>query len=169
MNLRQATYADLPIMMNIVHQAQASLKLLGIDQWQNGYPTPEIISRDIESENAYVLVDNEHIIAMMTVIYNHEPTYDRIYDGKWLSEGRFVVVHRMAVDNRLKRCGVSSLLLQKAEEMALENNILSFKIDTHEGNIPMRRTLEKNGFSYCGQIILADGNPRVAYEKILSL
>jgi hypothetical protein len=28
--------------------------------------------------------------------------------------------------------------------------------------------LEKNGFSYCGVIYLADGAERVAYEKIIS-
>lgn len=114
-----------------------------------------------------MLVDNDRIVAMEVIIYNNEPTYDRIYDGEWLSNGTFVVVHRMAVDNRIKKSGIASLLLKKVEEMALEKGIVSVKVDTHEDNVPMRRTLEKNGFVYCGRIFLADGNPRVAYEKLL--
>lgn len=167
MIFRLAILQDQPFMMDIVRQAQSSLKLLGVDQWQNGYPAPEIISRDIENGNAYVLLDNDRIVAMESIIFDYEPTYDRIYDGEWLSNGRFVVVHRMAVDNSLKKGGIASLLLKKAGEMALEKGIASFKVDTHEDNIPMRRTLEKNGFVYCGRIFLADGNPRVAYEKLL--
>lgn len=167
MNLRKAICSDLSAMMDIVHQAQASLKLLGIDQWQNGYPTLEIVRQDIESGDASVLTDNEQVVAMMTVIYNDEPTYDRIYDGEWLSRGDFAVVHRMAVDNRSRQAGVASFLLQEAEKMAIEKGIPSLKVDTHKGNVPMRRTLEKNGFVYCGYILLSDGNHRVAYEKVI--
>jgi len=30
----------------------------------------------------------------------------------------------------------------------------------------MQRLLEKNGFVYCGIIFLADGSPRLAYQRI---
>ena len=40
------------------------------------------------------------------------------------------------------------------------------RVDTHEGNIPMRKMLEKQGFVYCGVIHLADGSPRVAYQYL---
>jgi RimJ/RimL family protein N-acetyltransferase len=51
--------------------------------------------------------------------------------------------------------------------MAVQANIKSFKVDTHKDNIPMQKTLEKNGFAYCGRIVLLDGNSRIAYEKLL--
>ena len=31
----------------------------------------------------------------------------------------------------------------------------------------MRRMLEKHGFVHCGTIYLQNGDPRVAYEKVL--
>ena len=43
----------------------------------------------------------------------------------------------------------------------------SLRIDTHEGNVVMRRMLEKQGFMPCGTILLQNGDPRVAYEKVL--
>ncbi|MDR0348922.1 MAG: GNAT family N-acetyltransferase [Tannerella sp.] len=166
MIFRPALLSDLPSMMDIVRQAQEALKQSGVNQWQNGYPAPDMIRRDIENKHAYVLIEDDRIVAMESIIFNYEPAYDRIYDGEWLSKGTFAVVHRMAVDNRMKKRGIASFLLKKAEEMAVEKGIISVKVDTHESNVPMRRTLEKNGFTCCGRIFLADGNPRVAYEKL---
>ena len=167
MVLRKATSADIPAMMDIFHQAQASLKDLGVNQWQNNYPNTDVVGKDLANETAYVLTKDGNILATATIIFNHEPTYDRIYDGEWLSRDTFIVVHRMAVDNRHKKEGIASYILKEVEKMALEANIPSFKIDTHKDNIPMRTMIEKNGFTYCGRISLLDGNSRVAYEKIL--
>jgi len=167
MVLRKATFADISAMMEIFYQAQASLKELGVNQWQNNYPNRDVINKDLENGVAYVLTENGIIIATATIIFNHEPTYDRIYEGEWLSRGEFVVVHRVAVDNRYKMKGVASHILHEVEKMAVQANIPSFKIDTHKDNLPMRKTLGKNGFSYCGRIVLHDGNSRVAYEKLL--
>ena len=52
-------------------------------------------------------------------------------------------------------------------ELAREQGKLSLRIDTHEGNLAMRKMLAKNGFVYCGVIYLAGGDKRVAYERIL--
>ena len=41
------------------------------------------------------------------------------------------------------------------------------RCDTHKDNLPMRRTLEKNGYTLCGTIHVEDGIPRVAYERCL--
>jgi len=168
MFLRKSTPKDIPAMMEIVRQAQAALKADGVDQWQNNYPNIETIRQDMDRGYAYVLTENETVIAMVTIIFNDEPTYDQIYEGEWLSRGEFVVVHRIAVENGYKKKGIASCILGEVEKMAVQENISSFKIDTHKDNIPMRRTLEKNGFTCCGRIVLRDGNSRVAYEKLLS-
>jgi RimJ/RimL family protein N-acetyltransferase len=167
MVFRKATSADIPAMMAIFIQAQASLKALGVNQWQNNYPNTGVIGQDLDNGTAYVLTMDGSVIATATIIFNYEPTYDRIYEGEWLSCGEFVVVHRVAIDNRFKMKGVASYILNEVEKMAVQSNIPSFKIDTHKDNLPMRKTLEKNGFTYCGRIVLADGNSRVAYEKLI--
>jgi len=167
MVLRKATTADIPAMMEIFCYAQASLKSMGVNQWQNNYPNVDIIDKDLANETAYVLTKDGNILATATIIFNHEPTYDRIYEGEWLSRDKFIVVHRIAVNNHYKMKGIASHILKEVERMAIRANIRSFKIDTHKDNIPMRKMIEKNGFTYCGRISLLDGNSRVAYEKIL--
>ena len=62
---------------------------------------------------------------------------------------------------------LNSEIINHTASLAKEKGVTSIKIDTHEDNEPMRRSLIKNGFDYCGIIYLTDGNKRVAYEKLL--
>jgi len=167
MGLRKAISEDIPKMQEIFSQGQASLKALGVNQWQNNYPNIDVIRNDIAKGNTFVLTEHDNVIATATIIFNEEPTYEQIYEGEWLSRGEFLVVHRVAVDIRYRMKGIASTILQEIEKMAVQANIPSIKIDTHKDNIPMRKTLEKNGFTYCGRIVLLDGDSRVAYEKLL--
>ena len=167
MILRKAQPEDRDDMLEIVSHGQASLKAMGVNQWQNNYPNSDVIQRDIEKGYAYVLTENDSVIAMSTVIFNDEPTYERIYEGEWLSRGEFVVVHRIAVNNRFRNKGIASYLLGEIEKMVIQATIPSIKIDTHKDNLPMRKVLEKSGYIYCGRIVLLDGHSRVAYEKLL--
>ena len=42
----------------------------------------------------------------------------------------------------------------------------NLRADTHADTAPKQRALEKAGFVRCGTIRLADGSPRIAYQKI---
>lgn len=167
MQIRQSNINDVSMIMDIIKQAQESLKLAGINQWQNGYPNETSILRDIELGESYVVLENESIIGTFALSYRNEPTYDKIYDGKWLSIQNYAVVHRIAIENSYKGKGVSTFIFKEVEKWSLDKGIYSIKIDTHEDNSSMRKLLEKNGFYYCGIIFLLDGNKRLAFEKLI--
>ena len=61
----------------------------------------------------------------------------------------------------------SSEMIKQTELMCNKKSVGSIKVDTHEDNQAMQRSLIKNGFDYCGVIYLADGSKRVAFEKCL--
>ena len=42
----------------------------------------------------------------------------------------------------------------------------SLRADTHADNKIMQHLLEKNGFTKCGIIHVADGSPRFAYQRM---
>ena len=42
----------------------------------------------------------------------------------------------------------------------------NIRIDTHKDNRIMQHNIEKHGFSYCGIIHLADGDERLAYQRL---
>ena len=168
MEFRNSEKSDVKEIMSIIKESQNYFKEKGINQWQDGYPNEESIISDIEAKESYVLLENNKIIATAYVSFSGESDYDVIYDGKWLSKGKYAVVHRVAVLNEMKGNGIASELFKNIEKICLESNINNIRIDTHRENKSMQRFLNKNGFEYCGVIYLKDKQERIAFEKILN-
>lgn len=167
MEFRRTTEKDIDGVMEIISQSQQYFKEQGIDQWQNGYPNKEVIKNDISNENSYVLLKDNKILATTVISFDGEETYNKIYDGKWLSNEDYAVIHRVAVDTNHKGLGLAGKIIDEAKKKCSERGIKSIKVDTHEDNESMQRLLLKNGFEYCGVIYLEDGAKRIAFEKML--
>lgn len=167
MEFRKAMESDINSIMKIIKQAQDYFKKQGIDQWQNNYPNIETIKNDIAKGYGYVLLKDGEVAGTVAVSFDGEKTYEYIYDGKWLSDFEYAVIHRMAIDNNLKGLGLASIIMKKVEEMCINKGIKSIRIDTHEDNKSMQRLIEKNRFQYCGIIYLADNSKRLAFEKLI--
>jgi len=170
MIFRLAKEADFPEIMEMIREAQAALRRDQVPQWQNGYPTEEIIREDIRKGENYVCEENGRLVGTMVLSFAGESTYQTIYDGQWMTEGEsYGVIHRLAVSEQRKRMGVAKFMLVQAFQKCQKRKVKSLRIDTHEKNRAMRSWLEKNQFHFCGKIFLASqGDPRVAYEQMIS-
>jgi len=170
--IRKTKIEDIPEIMNIIHDAQAGMKLLGISQWQNGYPNENSFAKDISEGISYVYVEEDEIVATAAIFCAPEPDYAKIYEGEWKTNGNYGVVHRIAVKKQAKRSGYAAKMIEYAAELTRQAGYGSVRIDTHEGNIPMRNFLNKQGFEECGIIYLSNegcvDNKRVAYEKVIT-
>lgn len=166
MKLRKSVNEDINNIMQIIDKAKEALKEQGIDQWQNGYPNADVIRNDILNNDSYVFIKNNEIVATSAVSFDGEKTYDKIYDGSWISNDEFAVIHRIAISNKYKGTGIASEIIKMIENICLDKNVHSIKVDTHEFNMPMQKLLKKNDFKYCGVIYLEDKSKRVAFEKI---
>lgn len=167
-NFVRAHIDQLTEIMEIVAEAQEYFRKSGIDQWQNGYPNEEIIAGDIQAGNSYVLISGGRIIATAALTFGDDPNYTEIVDGTWLSPGPYGALHRIALRGEYKGQGLSSRILAEMTEICLERGVYSLRSDTHRDNTSMQRMLDKNGFKLCGVIHLADGSPRLAFEKMLN-
>lgn len=167
MEFRKTVETDIKDIMKIIKQAQNYFKENGIDQWQNNYPNPETIKNDVYNNHSYVLLKDNKIVATVAISFDGEKTYDSIYEGQWMSTNDFVVIHRIAVENNYKGLGLSAEIIKNVESLCRSRGVNSIKIDTHEDNLSMQKFLKKNDFKYCGIIYLADGNKRIAFEKVL--
>jgi len=165
MKLRKSKEKDIRDIMEIIKEAQAYLKEMKIDQWQNGYPNEEVIRKDILNGYSYVLTDKDKVIATVALSFDGEPTYNEIYEGSWLTDNEYAVIHRIAVTKEMKGKNIASIILKRIEEICKERAIKSIKIDTHEDNLSMQRLLKKNNFKYCGVIYLEGKVKRIAFEK----
>lgn len=161
--------ASIDAIIHIISDARSRIGGLGIDQWQNGYPSRDVITEDIRAGRSYVARDDDgSLCAVFTVILDGEPVYDKIFGGTWALEGEnYLAVHRIAVAGDKLRRGVASGVMGFVTQMAKEMGRESVRIDTHEGNAPMRAMLERNGYVHCGSVYLENGEHRVAYEKLI--
>lgn len=163
--LRKALLSDSAIIWDILRGAIARRKADGSSQWQDGYPNPGVILRDIQTGVGYVLTQEDEIIGYVTILINDEPEYNRL-KGSWLSNGDFVVFHRLAIAETHLGKGLAQTIFHLIEEYAREHRINSIKADTNFDNLPMLRIFEKMGYQYCGEVIFR-GTPRRAYEKVI--
>ncbi|SHH77514.1 GNAT family N-acetyltransferase [Clostridium grantii] len=167
MELRKSREVDIDNIIKIIKQAQLALKEQGIDQWQNNYPNKETIIKDIQDDFAYVLLKDSNIVGTVALSFDGEKTYESIFEGQWITDDKYAVIHRLAVDNAYKGIGISSQILKEIEQVCVSKKINSIKVDTHEKNIAMQKMLKKNNFEYCGIIYLEDNSKRIAFEKII--
>ncbi|MFT3910979.1 MAG: GNAT family N-acetyltransferase [Ferruginibacter sp.] len=165
MKLRKADLSEITVIWEILQQAIEQRRQDGSDQWQNGYPNEQTVYNDITNGYGYVVTDNNIIIAYAAIIFAVEPAYNEI-KGKWLTNGDYVVVHRIATSNSVKGQGVATKLFKLIEDLAIEHHIFSIKVDTNFDNVPMLKILERLDYIYCGEILFS-GAPRKAFEKVL--
>lgn len=161
MTVRRATYNDVPRIMEICGEARSIMRSNGnMSQWTGGYPSEDHIRSDIENAVGYVIEDNV-IDGYFAFIPGIEQTYLRIEGGQWLDDSEpYCTIHRLAST----KC--SHGMAQTCFEWCWRH-CANLRIDTHEDNSIMRHCIEKFDFSYCGVIYLLDGDPRLAYQKIM--
>lgn len=158
--IRQATYEDIPELMEIFRCARQIMRASGnMNQWNDSYPSEDIVREDISKGVCYVLCEQtSRILATMAFIPGPDPTYAKIYDGQWLDDSPYHVIHRIAVR---ESC-------HKAADRLLEwafTQTDSIRIDTHKDNAIMHHIMQKHGFTRCGIIYLLSGAPREAFQK----
>ena len=158
MNIRKARMEELSSIDAIYENARAFMRKTGnMEQWAGGYPPIALIQKDIVSQRLYVCEEEGKLLGVFYFHQGEDPTYRRI-DGAWRNDSPYGVMHRVAVAEQGR--GVASFCY--AYCFAICGNL---KIDTHRDNLPMQRSLEKNGFVRCGIIHLENGDPRIAFQK----
>ena len=159
--IREARLADMDAIMQVFSAAKRIMRQSGnMHQWGEGYPSEDVVTADIEKKGAFVVEEDNKVVGYFAFLPSPDPTYNRIYDGKWIDdEQAYHVVHRIASYPEVH--GVFSSILDFCS--SLDRNI---RIDTHRDNTIMQHNLLKHGFSYCGIIYLLSGDERLAYQRV---
>ncbi|MBR5273164.1 MAG: GNAT family N-acetyltransferase [Clostridia bacterium] len=161
MFVRKTTESDLACIGEIYENARRFMRESGNpNQWNNGLPNADTARQDMERGVGYIVEDEGKILAVFMFSVENDPTYTNIYNGAWLSDEPYGVIHRIAVAEQ--GSGIIDYCINYC--FAICHNL---RIDTHRDNIPMRRALEKRGFQYCGIIYLENGDERIAYQKMI--
>ena len=157
--VRQAREQDLPRIMAIYDAARRYMRTNGNTvQWVNGYPSEALLRQDIRDGVLYVMEDGGGVYAVFAFIIGDDPTYGHI-EGAWRDDSPYGTIHRLGSDGTHR-----GVFAETAVWAARQCPHL--RADTHAANLTMRHCMERAGFVYCGVIHVADGTPRVAYEKV---
>lgn len=161
--IRPSQPADLPQLMQIYDTARRFMQQTGnAGQWVDGYPKKELLAEDIGRGHSYVCLDEDDGIAGTFYFrVGEEPTYLKIFEGSWLNDDPYGVIHRIASSGRHK--GVAETCISWCLEKC--GNL---RIDTHRDNKVMQNILQKLGFSHCGIIYLESGAERLAYQYTIN-
>ena len=158
-SIRHTRMEDIPRLQALFSHARSFMLETGNpSQWTAAYPSEELLRKDIGSRDSYVVEDEKQtVIATFVLRCGIDPTYDVIYEGRWLNDAPYATIHRIASDGTRK--GILHLAMQFA--LLDYRNI---RIDTHRDNQVMRNAIAKEGFVYCGIIHCWNGDERVAYQ-----
>ena len=156
--IRNAKSEDLDEIMEIYRRARLFMAESGNpSQWGGEYPSRNLLEQDILHSRLFVC-EKEEILGVFAFIIGEDPTYLKI-DGKWLNDEPYGTIHRIASSGASRN--ITSICIDWCSQYSS-----NLRCDTHEDNKIMQHLLEKNDFKRCGIIYLANGSPRIAYQRV---
>ena len=163
-HIRPAGTEDLETLMRIYGHAKEFMARHGNpEQWTGGYPSEKLIESEIEAGHSFVCETADGKIAgTFCFITGEDPTYQVIEHGRWLADGPYGTIHRLA------SAGIAHGVAEACMEWCWQR-MPNLRADTHSDNAIMQKILEKAGFTRCGIIYTDNGSPRIAYQRIRSL
>lgn len=158
MLIRPALNYDLQELQRIFAAAKSFMRSTGnLEQWNGPYPSDELLLSEISAGHCFMVESEGKPVATFCLILGADPTYSYI-EGEWPSDAPYGTIHRIASDGSVR--GIGEFVFNHCFSI-----IDTIRIDTHEDNLPMQNLVTKYGFKRCGIIYIADGSPRIAYQK----
>lgn len=165
--IRKGRIEDIDTIIKMIANTVKVMKRENNDQWDEKYPSPDIIKEDIRTGALYVLEEGTRVTGTIT-IDNKEPA--EYHEIPWRKEGPAYTFHRLTVNPDKREKGAASQLINFAEKIAIKNNIPYMKVDTYSLNFKAQNLFEKNGYQKAGELFFqGKSQPFFCYDKILSI
>ena len=171
--IRIANINDADAIQVVLEDAKELFRKDGSDQWQDldNYPNINTTLNDINKKQMYIYEENNKVIGCIVLSKEHEEAYNNIYEGSWLSEEKYYVIHRLAVKAGHYKKGIAKSLIKYVCNLAKNDEVKSIKVDTKKENHRMLSLLTNMGFQKVGIIHLLRKDvldkERVALEIII--
>lgn len=162
----KAKIDDKDNIMELISLCVNSMRAKEIFQWDEEYPNEEVVVKDIDEGNLYIMKDNNHIYGIITINEQQDEEYNTV-DWKSKREG-ILVVHRLAVNPLNQSGGTGRSLMTFAENLVRQKHYNSIRLDTYSGNPIALSFYERLGYERVGHVYFTDRElPFYCYEKII--
>ena len=168
-SIEKAAFNDLEKLYGITKSCANHMIDQGVFQWNNYYPSKEILKLDIELQQIWKLVEKNSIIGIVVLSEIEDTEYKTV---KWLTNGsRNLYIHRLAVDPIFQGKGYAQELMRFAENYAKEHHYPSIRLDTFSQNKRNQEFYEKRNYVKLESIYFPKQSefPFYCYEKVLNV
>lgn len=168
LDIVKATGEDSRHIMDLIKSCIIHMEAQGIYQWNEYYPTLDLIIHDIESDSMYVLKEGNSVLGIIAINEAQSPEYSNL---NWVCNGgKVLVIHRLAIEPKMQRLGLAKKLMDFAENYAKKKEYTSIRLDAYSGNPGALRLYEQRGFMRVGKFYFPMRElPFYCYEKALCL
>jgi ribosomal protein S18 acetylase RimI-like enzyme len=165
MRIRKANMEELDILHDIVRDATRHMDEQDIPQWDEIYPSKEILAKDVERQEMHVIETGGRVAGLIVINEDQSPEYAEV---EWRYSGRALVVHRLTIDPTYQRLSLATRLMDFAEETAAIGGYNCIRLDAFTRN-PAAFTLYKNrGYRNAGVVRFRKGE-FYCYEKAIEV
>jgi ribosomal protein S18 acetylase RimI-like enzyme len=166
MNIRLATLADIPAIMQVVKDVVPLMRAAGNLQWSDDYPNYTVFENDINLNQLWVADIDGDVAGVIAITTDQSEEYAQV---GWDITLPAIVTHRLAVSPHFRGKGIAETLLNQAEQVAVSREIPLLRIDTNTNNQATQKLFPKLGYVLAGEISLTfrPGLRFLCYEKHL--
>jgi ribosomal protein S18 acetylase RimI-like enzyme len=148
---------------SIIESVIAKMNNEQIFQWDEHYPTREIIEKDINEGQAFGFFHLKELRGYIVLNQEYSPEYDSL---EWNDKnGTSLIVHRLSIKANCQGQGIAKQLMIFAEEYAKKNNYSSIKLDAFLHNKTALSLYENLGYTKVGKVTFRKGE-FYCYEKV---
>ena len=141
---------DIPLIMATIEACVRDLIDKGIYQWNDNYPTEQIINSDLEGKFLYLIKNKQECLAIIVINEVQDEEWKKV---DWSQSSRKpLAVHRLLVHPRFQKRGLGRRLMDFALKYANENKYDSIRFDVYTGNPGLIDTYEKMGCVKRGEV-----------------
>jgi len=130
--IKKASISDLEQLHSLTKSCAKYLIENGIFQWNELYPSKEVLQKDITLQQIWKLEVNKTIAGIIVLSEIEDKEYENV---KWLTDNnQNLYIHRLAVHPDFQGKGYAQQLMNFAEKYAEENKYKSVRLDTFSQN-----------------------------------
>jgi ribosomal protein S18 acetylase RimI-like enzyme len=159
--------ADLQGVIDLISACRLDLIKAGIHQWDDQYPNPECVIRDLAEGNLYGAEIDDRLVGTIALNQEQEPEYSLL---PWLFPTPSLVIHRLCVSPSHQGLGIGSALMRFSERHAIDMRCNSIRLDVYSGNPNAVNLYKHLGYRIAGQFTFPSRSlPFLCMEKVIDL
>jgi len=165
MSVILAKKTDTIAIIQLLKRCAVDLEQQEIFQWNEHYPSIEIIENDIRLNQLYLLTNDTKIIGTIVLSTIKDPEYN---DVSWIEDDQTALyIHRLAIDPEEQKKGYAQQLMDFAEDYAATHHFKTIRLDTFSKNERNQLFYIKRGYQKTGSIFLPSQSnaPFYCFEK----